>query len=113
MPDAPTDPLTAAERALDAARGAVGSAVTARAQALSEAARLRERAQAGGALAELDATAAARAAEADRLEQRIEQLRDLARRAEVAVEALRADRPGAAPADGADAPAADDERPAA
>ncbi|MGE4427113.1 MAG: hypothetical protein AB7G37_11735 [Solirubrobacteraceae bacterium] len=88
-PDPTGAAVTAARRALDASREAVTRTVTARAQELAEAARLEQRAAAGGALGDLAATAKVHAARAADLEPRIEQLRDLARRAEVAFEALR------------------------
>lgn len=85
------DAIAAAKRALDAAREAVSSLVTARAQALEEGNRLRSRAGAPGreALGEDAAVHERRAAE---LEPRIAELQDLARRAEVAYEALRSGR---------------------
>ncbi|WP_320672788.1 hypothetical protein [Patulibacter defluvii] len=92
------DPVAAARAALDAAREAAGAAITAHAQARAEATRLRERAAAGGELEQLTRTAEEQEARAAALEPRIEQLRDLARRAEVAYEALRADDPSDRPA---------------
>jgi len=107
---APTDPagdaLDAARRALDASREAVARTVTARAGELAEASRLEARAGAGGALGDLEPLARAHAARAAALEPRIEQLRDLARRAEVAYASLRTAAGGPTPAD-----VADDERP--
>lgn len=97
------DAVTAAKQALDAAREAVGALVTVRAKAQQESQRLRARAEVGGELGTLVEDAAVQERRAAALEPRIEQLRDLARRAEVAYEALRTDR---GPADGS-APAAD------
>ncbi|MDO9409432.1 hypothetical protein [Patulibacter sp.] len=84
--------LAAAQQALDAAREAVGALVTVRAKALKEGVRLRERAEVPG-MAGLGEDAALQERRAEALEPRIEQLRDLARRAELAYEALRSDRP--------------------
>lgn len=98
---ATTDAVAAAKQALDAARAAVTSLVTARTQALEEGSRLRSRSAAPGreALGEDAAVHERRAAD---LEPRIAELRDLARRAEVAYEALRSGRgAGPSPADGA------------
>jgi len=101
--DAPTDDggdrgradaLASAQEALDAAREAVGALVTVRAKALQEGVRLRSRAEAPGREA-LGEDAALQERRAAALEPRIEQLRDLARRAEVAYEALRSDRDAA------------------
>lgn len=93
---AAADAVAAAKEALDAAREAVGALVTVRAKALAEGERLRGRADAPG-LDELADGAALQERRAEALGPRIEQLRDLARRAEVAYEALKADRgPGEA-----------------
>jgi hypothetical protein len=86
-----SDAIRSAEDALGAAREAVASVVTVRARALRESRRLRERAEAPG-LAALAEDAALQERRAVALEPRIEQLRDLARRAEVALESLRSDR---------------------
>jgi hypothetical protein len=113
------DAVQAAKDALDAAREAVAALVTVRARALQEGRRLRDRADVPG-LGELDDGANLQERRAEALEPRIEQLRDLARRAEVAYEALRVDRgatgdrgdtadPPAAGADGTDRP--DDDLP--
>lgn len=99
-------PVAAARTAMEAAREATGAAITARAQALAEAARLRERSQAAGGLAELTSSADAHDARAAQLDARIDQLRDLAHRAEVAYEALRADRGDADDQPAPSAPAA-------
>ncbi|CAB4906833.1 unannotated protein [freshwater metagenome] len=90
--------VEAARQALDAAREAVGALLTVRAKALKEGARLRERAEVPG-MAGLGEDAALQERRAEALEPRIEQLRDLARRAELAYEALRSDR-----TDGPDGP---------
>lgn len=97
-PERPATPdaVVAAKRALDAARAAVSSLVTARAQALEEGGRLRARAEAPGR-AELGEDAAVHERRAADLEPRIAELRDLARRAEVAYEALRSGRGGPRP----------------
>lgn len=93
------DAVAAAKQALDAARETVGALVTVRAKAQQEARRLRARAEVGGELEGLLEDAAVQERRAAALEPRIEQLRDLARRAEVAYEALRTDRgPDDAPA---------------
>lgn len=84
------DAVAAAKDALDAAREAVGALVTVRAKALAEGERLRARADAPG-LDELADGAALQERRAEALGPRIEQLRDLARRAEVVYEALKAD----------------------
>lgn len=104
-PGAPgPEAVEAARQALDAAREAVGALLTVRARALKEGARLRERAEVPG-MSGLGEDAALQERRAEALEPRIEQLRDLARRAELAYEALRSDRtdgPAAgAPADDA------------
>lgn len=91
-PGAAPDAVAAAKQALDAAREAVGALVTVRAKAQQEAQRLRARAEVGGELESLAEDAAVQERRAAALEPRIEQLRDLARRAEVAHEALRTDR---------------------
>jgi hypothetical protein len=88
------DAVAAAKDALDAAREAVAALVTVRAKALQEGRRLRDRAEAPG-LDELGEGAGLQERRAQALEPRIEQLRDLARRAEVAYESLRVDRGGA------------------
>lgn len=111
-PNGPVDPtpddgsevdgaLASAKDALDAARETVAALVTVRAKALQEAARLRQRAAAPDH-GELREPAALHEARATALEERIAQMRDLARRAEVAYERLRADHKAAA----------DDDRPA-
>ena len=88
------DAIASAKAALDAARESVAALVTVRAKAIQEAARLRQRAQAPGR-EELTDSAALHEARATDLEARIAQLRDLAHRAEVAYEALRADHAAA------------------
>ncbi|MEV4423250.1 hypothetical protein AB0L40_25225 [Patulibacter sp. NPDC049589] len=103
-PGAPSpgaDPVAKAKEALDAARESMAALVTVRARALQEARRLRDRAEAPEREA-LVQDAALQERRAVALEPRIEQLRDLSRRAEVAYEALRADR-------GADDTAPDDD----
>lgn len=94
--------LSAAKDALDAARETVAALVTVRAKAIQEAARLRARAAAPDH-GELREPAALHEARATALEERIEQMRDLARRAEVAYERLLADHEAAG-----DVPAAGD-----
>lgn len=89
--DAPTDTadaVRAAKDALDAARESVAALVTVRARAVREGERLRERSAVEGLTALAD-DAALQERRAAALEPRIEQLRDLARRAEIAHEALR------------------------
>jgi hypothetical protein len=86
--------LTSAKEALDAARETVAALVTVRAKALQEAARLRAR-SAAPEHGELREPAALHEARATALEERIEQMRDLARRAEIAYEHLRADHDAA------------------
>jgi hypothetical protein len=86
--------LVSAKEALDAARETVAALITVRAKALQEAARLRARA-AAPEHGELREPAALHEARATALEERIEQMRDLARRAEVAYERLRADHEAA------------------
>ena len=89
------DALQSALEALHAARETVAALVTVRAKAIQEAARLRARAAAPGH-GELAEPAALHEARATALEERIDQMRDLARRAEVAYEALKADHAQAA-----------------
>ncbi|WP_026910844.1 hypothetical protein [Patulibacter minatonensis] len=86
-----SDAIRSAEQALSAAREAVAAVVTVRAKALQESRRLRDRAEAPG-LAGLAEDAALQERRAVALEPRIEQLRDLARRAELALESLRSHR---------------------
>lgn len=97
VPGGGPDAVVAAKQALDAAREAVGALVTVRARAQQEALRLRSRAEVSG-LEQLIDDAAVQERRAAALEPRIEQLRDLARRAEVAHEALRSDRGAGEPA---------------
>jgi hypothetical protein len=100
------DALASAKDALDAARETVAALVTVRAKAIQEAARLRARAAVPGH-GELEEPAALHEARATALEERIDQMRDLARRAEVAFEALKADHSRAAELPPHDPPGSD------